>query len=103
VKAVEPFPPAPPTKDAIVFLRDGVYRVPGGEPFSVEQCYDDVLKPFLDTPAMSKRELIDHYGYPSAPRVLKRLTEWYDRRFAPFIHLPGRRGNLGYRVSIRRE
>jgi hypothetical protein len=87
---------------AIEFVSPGLYRIGEGEPFVVDDCYDDVLQPFLEKSAMDKQDLINQSGRRDAPRVLSRLRKKYDGRFAQFIHLPGKKSNLGYRVTIRR-
>ncbi len=97
-----PNPPGGPIT-AIVFVSPGVYRIGEGDPFKVDACYDEVLRPFLEQPAMDKRELVNKSGHNDAPRVLGRLRKKFDGRFAPFIHLPGKKGNLGYRVTIRQN
>jgi hypothetical protein len=97
------FPPKEePAPDSIVFVKAGVYRIGDGEPIKVEESDDDVLRAFLDTPAMNRPQLTEHFGDGNAPRVLKRLTKKYGGVFARHIRLPGKRGQGGYHVNIRR-
>lgn len=89
-------------KQSILFHRDKCYSVGNGDPFTVTENEDSVLQAFLDTPAMDTSELVRKSGVDRAAATLRSLKNKYDKRFSPFINLPGGKGKGGYSVRIRR-
>jgi hypothetical protein len=91
----------PPTRPVIICLGDRCYQLDGGEPVSVSQAEDSVLRAFLRTPAMGQKQLIGTSGYEHAVRILRNLVKKYNGALAPAIRLPGKKSASGYYVSIR--
>jgi hypothetical protein len=88
--------------DAIIFIEDNVYRV-GSETFRVDYGQNAVLRSFIDAPFLDEAELRQRSHKRDAPRILRRLRLIRGGILQPFIHCPGNRWNVFYRVAIRRE
>lgn len=92
------------TDPVIISLGNSLYQIDCHDPVPVTDSEDAVLSCFLELQAMSQTTLVKKTGKNNeAPRILGRLTKKYKGIFAPAIHLPGAKGEGGYRVNIRRK
>ncbi|HEX4072734.1 MAG TPA: hypothetical protein VHX68_16255 [Planctomycetaceae bacterium] len=80
------------------------YSVPGGQQRLVTIAEDHVLQAFLTQPAMDTGTLSDAVrdGVGRPREVLGKLKKKYNGDFSAAITLPGKKGNGGYAVNIRR-
>jgi hypothetical protein len=101
-----PWRPDPPAaRDEIISLGkldDGRYGIGDADPVTVTDIEDSVLQAFLSAPSMSAPQLVTKISDDRAPRVLGRLRKKYGGIFAPAIRCPGKKGQGGYSVRIRR-
>jgi hypothetical protein len=94
-----------PTADTIVYLGQRTYQRGAETAVAVTGGEHAVLQAFLDCPAMSEADLVRKANDATAGRLLGALCTpgKYGGIFAPAITLPGRKGQGGYRVRIRRS
>jgi hypothetical protein len=88
---------------AIVSLGNRQYRIGNMRPVLVEENEDTVLQAFLEQASMDGPALVLKAGFDRAARVLNGLKSKYGGQFAAAIHTPGKRGQGGYHVEIRRN
>jgi len=86
--------------DKIQFLGNRQYLIGKHPPITLTDNEDNVLQAFLKQSSMDESQLIEQAGFDRAPRVLRELRDKYDKRFAPAIKTPGRKGSGGYQVKI---
>jgi hypothetical protein len=86
---------------AIIAIGNRQYGTGSLAPVTVTENEDNVLQVFLEQSSVDERTLIDRSGVSHAPKVLTRLRQKYDKRFAPAIRMPGRKHAGGYRVNIK--
>jgi hypothetical protein len=104
-----PRPSAQIPDNYIVSLGDRVYQIGTTKPITLTETEHVVLQAFLGSlpqfpplQSMDKPELCRR-SVEHAPRVLARLREKYDERFAPAIDTPeGKKASGGYSVRICR-
>lgn len=82
-----------------VRLGDGRYKV-GGETLKIGKTPDKVLGALVSLGAAMKQELADKAGVRDACRHLRLIVRKYPL-LAPYISLPGRKGQGGYRTTIK--
>src|SRR5206468_3813263 len=92
---------APPDKSCIVSLGNGQYQIGDHMPVVVSYNEDLLLQAFLERGAMTRSALDNLIPGEHGAKCLKKLAEKHEGRFAPAIHLPGKKGAGGYRVAIR--
>ena len=94
-----------PTADTIVYLGQRTYRIGDATAVEVTDGEHAVLQAFLDCPALSEADLARKTNDEAAGRLLRALCtpQKYGGVFARAITPPGRRGQGGYRVRIRRS
>lgn len=98
----EKWRPAASEPNEIISLGDGCYKIGESSPIFLEKNDDDLLQPFLETPAMSSSMLIEASEQGLAPARLRRLRKKFDGLLAPAIEMPVKRGTGGYHVRIRK-
>jgi hypothetical protein len=96
-------PPSNPAEAVIFALGNRQYKIANDSPIVVEENEDSVLQAFQEQSTMDGPSLIIKAGFDRAPRVLKSLKTKYNGRFASAIRTPGKKGQGGYHVSIRRH
>jgi len=89
----------------IIFLAERLYRIPGHKQVEVTDAEDSVLQSFLDTPTMTLPTIREKSGLadPDIKSAIRGLRQKYDGCFADAIDCPGRKGNGGYTVRVRRQ
>lgn len=81
-----------------VYAGEGRLRI-DTETICLDEVEQYVIESLVALRAAKKQELISHCGNGDAPRILKRIVTKH-KRIAPFIRLPGKKGQGGYGTTI---